>query len=188
MLSRQKGFSLIEVLVAAVIMSVGVLGVAGMQVASLQQNRTALLRSEAQLLAWDLADRMAVNAGAAYAAVDFSDAPSFTTDCSTSNCSLEDMAEYDVAQWKCSISSVDSGGSEHTACNDSNLDIAGALPGGQGQIEIVGSTSTDGNMCGMTGQSAGYYCIVVRWLNTDGTTYSSVQLQTRVAFGNPPTS
>ncbi len=189
MLTRQKGFSLIEVLVAAVIMSVGVLGVAGMQVASLQQNRTALLRSEAQQFAWDLADRMLVNPTAAYGSVDFSDAPSYSTDCASSNCSMAQMAEYDIAQWKCSISAVDSSGTEYTACNDDNLDIAGGLPGGQGQIEIVGSTSSDGNVCTLSGsQAAGYYCIVVRWLNTDGTTYSTVQLQTRVAFDVVPGS
>ncbi|MBO6704128.1 MAG: type IV pilus modification protein PilV [Pseudomonadales bacterium] len=189
MLIRQRGFSLIEVLVAAVIMSVGVLGVAGMQVASLQQNRTALLRSEAQQLAWDLSDRMLVNPQATYAAVDFSEAPSFTTNCSNSNCTLAQMAEYDIAQWKCAINAKDNNDTEYAACNGSNLDIAGTLPGGQGQIEIKGSTSTDGNVCDMSAaQDAGEYCIVVRWLNTDGATYSTVQLQTRVAFDAPPTA
>ena len=143
-LVRQRGFSLIEVLVAAVILSVGVLGVAGMQVASLQQNRTALLRSEAQQLAWDLADRMLVNPDANYASVDFSDDPTFSTNCSTSNCSLNHMAQFDVAQWKCAINSLDSSDNEFSACSDSNLNITGSLPGGQGQIETASSTSSDG--------------------------------------------
>ncbi|MGV0034600.1 MAG: type IV pilus modification PilV family protein [Candidatus Azotimanducaceae bacterium WSBS_2022_MAG_OTU7] len=42
---RQKGFSLIEVLVSVVIMSVGILGVAGLQVLSLQQTGTHVLGS-----------------------------------------------------------------------------------------------------------------------------------------------
>lgn len=178
----QTGFSLIEVLVSAVIMSVGVLGVAGMQVASLQQNRTALLRSEAQQIAWDIADRMLVNPDADYGGITFAAAPTLGTNCFTNTCSPEAMAAFDIAQWKCSISSVNSSGVEHTACNSSNLSIAGSLPGGQGQIE----TKSTADQCDMSlAQAAGEYCIVVRWLNPDGS-YSNVQLHTRVKFSDPP--
>lgn len=55
---RNAGFSLIEVLVAIVVLSFGLLGMVGLQAASLQANRDARLQSTAILLARDLAEAM----------------------------------------------------------------------------------------------------------------------------------
>ncbi len=54
----EGGFSLIEVLVSVVILSLGLLGVAGMQVLSLQSGHSAYQRSQATWVANDLADRL----------------------------------------------------------------------------------------------------------------------------------
>ena len=48
--NSQRGFTLIEVMVAMLIVSVGILGVAGIQLVSLQQNQSAMLNSEALML------------------------------------------------------------------------------------------------------------------------------------------
>lgn len=50
-----------EVLVAVVVLSVGLLGIAGMQIASLRNNHSAWLRSEATLRAYDIMERMRTN-------------------------------------------------------------------------------------------------------------------------------
>lgn len=60
-MTREKGLSLIEVLVTLLITSVGLLGLAAMQVRSLQFNHGAYLRSQANILAYDMADRMRLN-------------------------------------------------------------------------------------------------------------------------------
>ena len=67
-LRRQRGFSLVEVLIALVIMSVGMLGIAGLYVHSMQAGRTSMLRHHAVTLAGDVADRIRANprAGIAY--------------------------------------------------------------------------------------------------------------------------
>jgi type IV pilus assembly protein PilV len=64
-----RGFTLIEVLIALIIMSVGMLGIAGLYVHSMQAGRTSVLRHNAVTLAGDIADRIRANpdAGAAYA-------------------------------------------------------------------------------------------------------------------------
>lgn len=54
----QGGTSLLEVLIAVVILSIGLLGLAGLQVASLRVNQGALQRSQATTLAYDMLDRM----------------------------------------------------------------------------------------------------------------------------------
>lgn len=58
---RNAGFSLIEVLVAIVVLSFGLLGMVGLQAASLQANRDARLQSTAILLARDIAEAMRGN-------------------------------------------------------------------------------------------------------------------------------
>ena len=67
-LQRQHGFSLIEALVAFLILSVGMLGIAGLYVQSMQAGRTSMFRHHAVTLAGDVADRIRANpgGGAAY--------------------------------------------------------------------------------------------------------------------------
>ena len=55
------GFSMVEVLVSIVVLSVGLLGMVGMQSASLQANREARLQSSAVVLARELADMIRGN-------------------------------------------------------------------------------------------------------------------------------
>ena len=93
-----RGFSLVEVLIALVIMSVGMLGIAGLYVQSMQAGRTSTLRHNAVTLAGDVADRIRANprAGAAYeGAGDDRDCVAEDNDCSE-----EDMAEHDILLWK----------------------------------------------------------------------------------------
>jgi type IV pilus assembly protein PilV len=60
-LRRPSGFSLVEVLVSIVVLSFGLLGMAGMQAASLQANREARLQSSATVLARELAEKIRGN-------------------------------------------------------------------------------------------------------------------------------
>ncbi len=66
--NRVQGFTLVEVLIALIIMSVGMLGIAGLYVHSMQAGRTSLFRHHAVTLAGDIADRIRANprAGGAY--------------------------------------------------------------------------------------------------------------------------
>ena len=61
------GFSLLELLVAVLVVAVGALGVAGLQLASIQNNRGAMQYSVTTALATDLVERMRANPGADYA-------------------------------------------------------------------------------------------------------------------------
>ncbi len=59
----QRGISLIEVLVAIVIISLGLLGMAGLQAAGLRTGHSSLYRAQAAQLANDMAERMRANLG-----------------------------------------------------------------------------------------------------------------------------
>lgn len=95
---RDRGFTLVEVLIALVIMSIGMLGIAGLYVHSLQAGSTSLFRHHAVTLAGDIADRIRANprAGATYAA-----RPGANNNCvsGTTNCTRDEMAANDVFVW-----------------------------------------------------------------------------------------
>lgn len=63
----QQGFTLLEVLVTMVVMALGLLGYAGLQMASLKNSASAYQRSQATILAYDMIDRMRANRGQAVA-------------------------------------------------------------------------------------------------------------------------
>lgn len=60
-----RGFTLVEVLVALLVLSIGLLGLAGLQINGLRGNHSAYLRSQASVLAYDVIDRMRANRSAA---------------------------------------------------------------------------------------------------------------------------
>lgn len=61
--SAQRGFSLIEVLVAVLILAIGLLGVAGVQVISMQNTSNANLRTQATIYAQDMAEQIRAHGG-----------------------------------------------------------------------------------------------------------------------------
>lgn len=94
-----KGFSLIEVLIALIVMSVGMLGIAGLYVHSMQAGRTSLFRHHAVTLAGDIADRIRANprAGVAYqgAGVNNDKCIADAVDCTPA-----EIAAYDIFLWE----------------------------------------------------------------------------------------
>ena len=91
---QHRGFTLIESLVALVVLSIGLLGVAALQLASLQTNYGSSQRTQATFLAQDIVDRMRVNRDAAIAGaydIDFGQAAPTTP---------ANVAEADLALWK----------------------------------------------------------------------------------------
>ncbi len=140
MKKQQTGISLIEVMVAVLIMAVGILGMVGLQVTSLQLNRGALMRAEAMQLGNDILDRVRANPTGSYDDIGFDDDPPTSNNCVTNPCSTSQMADYDVAQWKCSINSVDIDGDTYAIC--STLGITGSLPAGAGAIDITDEVTT----------------------------------------------
>ena len=59
--NRASGFSLIEVLVAVLVLTLGLLGVAALQINAMKNNQSALQRSRATMLAYFMLDAMRAN-------------------------------------------------------------------------------------------------------------------------------
>ncbi|MBU1395695.1 MAG: type IV pilus modification protein PilV [Gammaproteobacteria bacterium] len=113
---NQSGFTLLEVMVAIVVLSLGLLGLAGLQAATLRNNQIAYYRAIAVQQTFDMADRIRANqvgvAAGAYNALD----ASIPADpgCVASTCTAANMAVADHSQW-----------------NNNN---ARMLPGGSGTV------------------------------------------------------
>jgi type IV pilus assembly protein PilV len=117
-MKQYSGFTLIEVLVTVVVLAVGLLGLAGLQTASLGNNQNAYYRSQATQLAYDMADRMRANranarlfAGSAYIAT-VPPAPAQVAACGGApggaavGCTPAEIAQNDLFEWSLDISNA----------------------------------------------------------------------------------
>jgi type IV pilus assembly protein PilV len=99
----QRGFTMVEALVALIVLAVGMLGIASLYVTTLRASGSATSRMQAINLAGDLGDRIRANrtAGAAYAG-----AAAATLDTcagASATCSAAEMAAHDLAVWQAAI-------------------------------------------------------------------------------------
>ena len=115
----QRGFTLVEAMVALVVLSVGMIGVAALYVHGLDTGRTARYRMQVVDLIADLADRIRVNrlgqAGYAGGGTDNNCDPAGGLDCNPAQ-----MAAHDLFVW--------------------TREVQQALPEGQWQVEFSPAT------------------------------------------------
>lgn len=149
-MNKQNGFTLIEVLIAMLVLAIGLLGLAGLQATSLRNTQSAYNRSLATQLVYDLADRMRAN---------ISGVPSYTTgspvqntNCKNTNgCSPAQMAQNDLYEWKCAVA---------RGCENDTTPIVAVLPGGVFSLPTV-----------VTVGAAKVYTITVSWSDWDDVTH-----------------
>jgi type IV pilus modification protein PilV len=159
--TRQSGLSMIELLVAVLVLAIGVLGVTALQMVSLQNNRGALFRAEAVQLAYDMMDRVRANPvgavpGQAYSGLGLTAAPPASSDCVANNCSQAQMVLFDQAIWKCSL------GSFNADASCVAFRAAGVLPPEANQ---PGLPNGDGSIAV---NGAGVVTVSVTWQEPDG--------------------
>ncbi len=101
--SPAEGASLIELLVAVLVIGLGALGAAGLQLASSKNTRSALEGTTAVILAQDMAERLRANPQGGYAGVADGSAPPGFVNCLAASCTPSELASFDVTVWKCSL-------------------------------------------------------------------------------------
>jgi type IV pilus assembly protein PilV len=130
---RSAGFTLVETMVAMVVMSVGMLGIAALYVEGLKAGRTSIYRTEAVSLASDLADRIRANptAVAAYAGA------GANNNCVAGgvDCAPAQLAQDDLFRWR--------------------QDVVARLPAGAANIVVAAGAPTNTYTITVTWTEAG---------------------------------
>lgn len=120
---RQRGDTMIEVLVTVIIIAIGVLGTAALQITTLKNLSSSHSASAAAIFAEDFSERMRANPTAAIAdAYVHNAAPTVIPDCAANVCSMADLATYDMGTWWSQVTTV--------------------LPVGSGEVTKIAGTST----------------------------------------------
>jgi type IV pilus assembly protein PilV len=115
---RGRGFTIVEVMVALVVLAVGMLGIAGLYVTTLKQGGGAIYRMQAVSLAADLGDRIRANRGA-NVAYQGAAANNNCYGAGAIDCAPAAMAANDLFVWQ--------------------QQIAAVLPGGAGAVVVNGA-------------------------------------------------
>ncbi len=154
---NRAGFTLIEVLVAISIFSIGLLGLAGLQLTAMKNNKSAHSRTVATIFAQDVADRARANSTEQYEYDGTGAAPSITAACeTTAGCTTVQMKDSDIRSWLDAITaSPDLPNARGVVCLDSVPDTiqpgaiipVGGIPlpncDGAGNISVVYIDWTD---------------------------------------------
>ncbi|KPV97253.1 hypothetical protein AN214_00758 [Pseudoalteromonas sp. P1-9] len=148
-----KGFTLIEVLVAFIILTVGLLGTVALQTNAKQASYDANQRSAALALANDIVERIRANDTANIIAnysktFSYQDTP-IAKNCLNTRCTSDNMAEYDLYQWQKALRVADNTGSlaNGTVCITPTADDNGVslrvVVAWQGRQKLSETTNKD---------------------------------------------
>jgi type IV pilus assembly protein PilV len=93
---RNKGFTLIEILISMIILAIGLLGLASLQIIALRESQDAFTMQQAILLATDMQARMRSNSGIDWLTI----SPNTSDTCIKSNaCTKAQLASNDYGEW-----------------------------------------------------------------------------------------
>ena len=119
--NKQNGFTMIELLIALLILAVGLFGMASLMMTSMKSNQSAAMRSQASWLAYDIVERMRLNSTIAtssdrYVITAAAVAPA-DPGCKANGCSPNNVAVLDLNEWKTQLGQAALAGSVARAGN-----------------------------------------------------------------------
>ena len=140
LIKNNRGATLLEILISLLVLSIGMLGISGLQTVGLRNSHSAYLRTQATLLTFDILERIRANRQGIDANSYNNVAGALTANCLTvTGCTSSQLAAHDMAEWQASIAATLPSGSG-TVCIDSdpsNGSAAAALCDGLGNIYAV---------------------------------------------------
>lgn len=142
MTKKQLGASLIEILVAVFVVSIGLLGVARMEIFAKQANFEAIQRTTASQVANDIIEKMRANPAelASYAGQTVGDGTLAIpgTDCTSTVCSNADVVAWHIWEWEqLLIGSAEKAGGNNTGGLDRPRGCITGPAGGAGEYTIA---------------------------------------------------
>lgn len=124
---EQSGFSMIELLIALLILAIGLFGMATLMMSSMKSNQNAAVRSQASWLAYDIIERMRLNANLAINNNNYvtgaADAVPANPGCKAAGCTAVNTAQTDLFEWKTLLAQAGLGGAIARAGNSYTVTI-----------------------------------------------------------------
>lgn len=118
----QRGFTLLEVMVAVVVLAIGLLGLAGLQATATRFNDSAYQRSQATALAYDIADRMRANREVALTEGGYlGDVQNPAPACAILGAPAGTLGVQDIAAWRNALACTLPSGTGRIARNANNI-------------------------------------------------------------------
>lgn len=99
----EKGFSLLESMIAIIVMVLGILGILGAQMKTLTDTQASVRRAQAIRLIGDLGERLQNNPDSLGNLSTYTTSPTTSNDCSSSACTPAELATYDIKQWHTNV-------------------------------------------------------------------------------------
>jgi type IV pilus assembly protein PilV len=119
-----RGFSMVEALVALVILSVGLLGIATLFIEGMSSNRSAVYRSQAVHLAADLAERIRSNRDGSYSLEPDGEPALQHCIAAGLGCTPLALAQDDLSRWLVAIHDTLPGDGEQTPRGTVSVDTS----------------------------------------------------------------
>ncbi len=113
----QRGVTLVEAMIALLVISIGLLGIAALQLTAMSQNTSAMNHSQAVWLAYTMSDRIRANISEFdnYNGIDTDDG--YNGNCVDNPCSTLDMVTADAADWETMVQALPKGRGRVTLAN-----------------------------------------------------------------------
>ncbi|MCP4878538.1 MAG: type IV pilus modification protein PilV [Gammaproteobacteria bacterium] len=107
--NSQRGVTLVEAMIALLVISIGLLGIASLQITAMNQNTSSLNHSQAVWAAYNMSDRIRANIS------EFANYDGIRTDgghsqdCMAGNCSADQMRLADATDWTTMVGNLPGG-------------------------------------------------------------------------------
>jgi type IV pilus assembly protein PilV len=169
--ARQRGTTLLEVLVTMLVLAFGMLGLAGLQAKMHLAEMESYQRAQAVVLLSDMVERINANRANAAAYVTGTASPLGTSDTQGASCTA---AAFGVARDQCEWSNALKGAAEKTGGTS-----IGAMLGARGCVEQLQAPDLSAGVC-----RPGVYRVTVVWQGLNATATPSLACASAVSYGS----
>lgn len=148
--TKNSGFSIIEILVTLIVLSVGLLSLGGLQITALKKTNDAHFRTEASLLLMDLSNKMRSNAEGMKGVIDIQET-------STINISCQADITSCIGTTMCDQNQLVTFNLNEIACR-----MVNALP--EGKLEVTKVINPVISCDAASGDTRSYYSMELKWV------------------------
>ncbi|MHB8493643.1 MAG: type IV pilus modification protein PilV [Casimicrobiaceae bacterium] len=161
-ISRQPGFTMIEVLITLIVLALGLIGVIGLQARGQQAELESYQRGQALALLQDMVDRINTDRAAAHSLSYVTASPVGGGGVALTSCTGLTGAAYDLCDWGNELNGAAESTSGTTCTTSAGSGCIGAMLGARGCVAYDNATELT-DTTGAAEPGTGIYTVTVAW-------------------------